>query len=275
MKITTRLMAVLCVVAALSVIWTLYVQRSAQQQAELVLSVNINSKNTGFDRIIKLEGAHFEAFVYDFSRRDDFFAFMQNPEKAWADEHLADLLPSYKLSGVWIYDNRYACVYAAPPAEGVQLSELPIRREALSKLLGQRYFHHFFMPIDAGMLEVRCAPIQSRDDWERNSPPRGFLFMGRLWSAAYIEELSALTESSVSLRPIVAGVSVLPPSFDLALGIITFSRILQSWDEQPIAELSVRSEVSMLRELALSLRGQFLQLMTFFSIILVDYDISF
>ena len=118
MKITTRLMALLCVIAALFVAWVLYVQRSAQQQAELVLSNNINSKNTGFDRIIKLEGAPFETFVYDFSCRDDLFAFMQKPDRAWADEHLASLLPSYKLSGAWIYDSSFSCVYAASLAEG-------------------------------------------------------------------------------------------------------------------------------------------------------------
>jgi PAS domain S-box-containing protein len=274
-KITTRLMAVLLAIASLFVVWVLFVQRTSRQQAELLLSTNINSKNTAFDRNIKLEGAPFEAFVYDFSGRDDFFAFMQKPERIWADEHLASLLPSFKLSAVWVYDSSLTCVYAASPAEGMQLSELPIPRQALTQLLGQRYFHHFFVPFDAGLLEVRCAPIQPSDDWERKSPPRGFLFTGRLWNDRYIEELSALTESRIVLRPIAAGFTVPPPFFDLAKGAISFSRIFHSWDDSPIAVLSVHSEVPVLRELARSARGQFLQLLAFLGIILAVLFIAF
>ena len=84
-------MAVLCLITALFCVWLLYVQRSARQQTELLLSVNINSKNTGFDRILKLEGSPFEAFVYDFSCRDDLFAYMEKPGASWADQYLASL----------------------------------------------------------------------------------------------------------------------------------------------------------------------------------------
>ncbi|MBN2108114.1 MAG: hypothetical protein JW832_11885, partial [Deltaproteobacteria bacterium] len=129
--------------------------------------------------------------------------------------------------------------------------------------------------VDGGMLEVRCAPVQPRDDWERKSPPRGFLFTGRLWNDIYLDELSALTESRVALRPITSGAVVPPPSFDLALGIISFSRILRSWDDKPIAELAVRSEVPVLRELVSSTQRQLLQLLAFLSIILIVLFIAF
>jgi PAS domain S-box-containing protein len=275
MKITTRLMAVLCMIVALFMAWVFFVQRSAKQQTKLVLSTNINSKNTDFDRILKLQGAPVEAFAYDFSCRKDFLDFMLKPGSAWADSHLASLLPSYQLSGAWIYDSGFTCVYAASLPAGELPRELPIPRQALSQLLGQRYFHHFFVALDTGMLEVRCAPIQPSDDWERKSPPLGFLFLGRLWNTTYIEELSALTESRVALRPLAAGVQIPPPSFDLDMGTISFSRIFRSWDDQPLAELSVRSEVLVLRELARSTRSQYVQLLAFLSMILAVLFIAF
>jgi PAS domain S-box-containing protein len=275
MKITTRLIILLCVITALFVVWVLYVQRLAQQQAELLLSTNINSKNTAFDRNLKLEAAPVEAFVYDFSCRNDFFSFMLKPDRAWADDHLASLLPSYKVNGVWVYDSRLSCVYAVSLPEGALPRELPVPRQALSALLAQRYFYRFFVYLDAGLLEVRCAPIQPADDWERKSPPRGFLFVGRLWNEAYIDELSALTESRITLRPIVAGRTVAPPSFDFTKGAITFSRVFLSWDDTPLAELAVYSEVSVLRELARSSRRQFFQLLTFLSIVLISLIIAF
>ena len=61
----------------------------------------------------------------------------------------------------------------------------------------------------------------------------------------------------------------------LTKGAISFSRIFHSWDDQPLAELSVRSEVSVLRELARSARRQFLQLLAFLSIILAVLFIAF
>ena len=275
MKITNRLIALLCVIAVLFFAWVLYVQHAAKQQAELVLSNNINSKNTAFDRIIKLEGAPFETFVYDYSCRDDLFAFMQKPDTAWADQYLASLLPSYNLSVAWIYDSSFSCVYTASRLEGTPLRELPIPRAMLPTLLGQRYFHHFFVQFADTVLEVRCAPVQPASDWERRSKPRGFLFVGRLWSSSYLEELSTLTDSQTFLRPIKDGAPISQPSYGFTEGSILFSRILSTWDDRPIMELVVHSEASLLKELARSAYNQFIQLLGVLGIVLAALVISF
>ena len=275
MKITTRLIALLCIIAVLFLAWIAYVQRAAQQQAELVLSNNINSKNTGFDRIIKLEGASLETFVYDYSCRDDLFDFMQKPDAAWADQYLASLLPSYNLNVVWIYDSSFSCVYSASRLEGDSLRELPIPKGGMSKMLRQRYFYHFFVQFADTVLEVRCAPIQPASDWERRSKPRGFLFVGRLWSSSYLEELSTLTDSTVILRPIKPGVPIPQPSYNLSNGSMFFSRLFSSWDDSPIMELAVRSEFSLLKELSRSAQRQSMQLMSFLGIVLAWLAIAF
>ncbi len=275
MKITTRLVVLLCMITALFVGWVLYVQRAAQQQAELILSSNVNSKNTGLDRILKLEGAPFETFVYDYSCRDDLLVFMRNPDAAWADQYLASLLPSYNLSAVWIYDRSFSCVYAASRLEGDTLRELPIPMDRLSKLLGKRYFHHFFVQLAAGMLEVRCAPVQPSSDWERKSNPRGYLFIGRLWNSSYLEEISTLTDSQVTLRSIIPGMAIPEPTYDFTNGRISFFRIFRSWDDQPLMVLAVQSESSFLKELASSANRQFLQLLSVLGLALTALFMAF
>ena len=275
MKITNRLIALLCIIAVLFLAWIMYVQRVAQQQAELVLANTINSKNTGFDRIIKLEGAPFETFVYDYSCRDDLFAFMQKPDTAWADQYLASLLPSYGLSAAWIYDSSFTCVYTASRLEGDAMRELPIPRDMLPVLFGQRYFRHFFVQLADTVLEVRCAPVQPSSDWERRSKPRGFLFVGRLWNSSYLEELSVLTDSQIALRPIKAGAPIPQPSYDLSNGSMLFSRVLSSWNERPIMELAVHTEFSLLKELSRSAYMQIMQLLGFLAIVLAALITAF
>ena len=111
MRITTRLILLIVVITLLCAGWVGYSDYAARRQIELVLNTSVNSKNTGFDRIIRLEGAPFEAFVYDFSGRDDLCAFVKRPDPAWADQYLKSLLPGANISTVWVYDRNFACVY--------------------------------------------------------------------------------------------------------------------------------------------------------------------
>ena len=267
-NITTRILILLSIIALLCIGWVLYADYTLQGQVELIITNNISSKNTSFDRIVKLEGAPFETFVYDFSLRDDMCDLVEHPDKQWADQYLKSMLHSQNISMAWIFDRDFTCVYETSAITTGHGCSFPLTKQSLRQIVDQRYFHHFFASTPCGILEIRSAPIQPSSDQDRITQPRGFLFAGRLWNDQYIEELSVLTETSVNVRQIVTESAISQPSYDFIRGTVSFSRVFTSWDKVPIFELIVTYDVPILKEISAAGRAHLIQLLIFFVVIL-------
>jgi len=269
MRVTTRLILVFGILTLLCVGWVVYFNYTGRRHVEFVLNININGKNTIFDRILKLEGAPFESFVYDISSRDDLCAFVNKPDIARGDQYLKSILHTSGINIIWIYTKDFDCVYTAAVGIDSAVPELPVPNNKLRELLSQRYFYHFFAQTSTGILELRCAPIQPSHDVDRVTPPQGFLFAGKIWNEAYLEMLSNLTESTLLVKPISGNISVREPSYDFDKGTISFSRILQDWDKTPLYELIVRSEAPVIKEIGNTGKNH-VMLFLGFSIIIVS-----
>ncbi|MCX8044329.1 MAG: response regulator [Desulfobacterota bacterium] len=234
----------------------------------------MNSKNTAFDRILKLEGVSCETFVYDFSARNGICSFVKHPDPAWAQQYLLDMLPSFHATIVWIYDTNFSCIYTASSSNEYEQLSLPLTKSELQTLLAQRYFHHFFALTSHGLFEIRSAPIHPQTDIDRISSPQGFMFVGRHWNQQYLDEITALTESEVSIHPIERNTPLPVATYNFEQGEIRFSRVLKAWDKTPIVELKVSSSVPVLAQLYRAERIFALQLLLFFCVIVFTLVIT-
>ena len=136
------------------------------------------------------------------------------------------------------------------------------------RLFAMSYFCHFFVSTPQGLLEVRSAPVQPAADTERSSQPLGYLFVGRLWNRDYIKELSLITESTVEVLPI-KGEESRETTYEEKSGIIGFYRVVYGWDKRPVAQIRVRSEATITREMQLTSRNQLILLIAFVSAVIL------
>ncbi len=117
-------------------------------------------------------------------------------------------------------------------------------------------------------MEVRSAPVQPAADTERSSPPLGYLFVGRLWNRDYITELSLITESRIDVLPI-RGEENRESTYEEKSGIIGFYRVIYGWDKRPAAQIRVRSEAPLAREMQSTSRNQLILLIAFVSAVIL------
>ena len=248
MKTTTRLLLLLVTIALLFAAFFFYERHTEQQQLKLLLGADINSKNTSFDRVLKLESAPFESFVFDYSHDDNLINFLQRPEALSFPGNPEKLLKTLNLSGIWLLGPDLEQVFCLRAGGDAEPARLPLAKDETAKLLIQRYFQHFFVATPQGILEIRCAPLQPQSDPDRRGAPQGFLFAGRLWNDPYVEMLSGITESAITLKDMPQGASIAQPTYDFRNGMISFSRVLSTWDNRPLAQMSVVCEAPALGE---------------------------
>jgi len=269
MKTTTRLVLLLLTIALLFAGWFIYERHTEQQQLKLLLGADINSKNTSFDRVLKLESASLEAFVFDYSHDDTLISFLRRPEAQSFPGHFEKLLKTLNLSGIWLLGPDMEQVFSLSAGGDGELARLPLAKDEITRLLSQRYFQHFFVKTPQGFLEIRCAPVQPESDWDRKSSPRGFLFAVKLWNDAYMELLSSMTDSAITLRDIPRDSAIAEPTYDFQNSRIKFSRVLLAWDTRPLAHMRVVCEAPALREFTRTSDRRIAEFIIFFVLVLV------
>jgi PAS domain S-box-containing protein len=206
-------------------------------------------------------------FAYDFSTRDEIVAAVTGRGRV-QPAFFSAFMPSFNVSGLWLYDSAFRPVYTAHPAEVRAFEDITREGDVFPRLFATSYFCNFFVPTPQGLLEVRSAPVQPATDTERSSRPLGYLFVGRLWNRNYITELSLITESTVEVLPIRGGESR-EDTYEAKSGIISFYRVVYDWDKRAAAQIRVRSEAPITREMQSTSRNQLLLLIGFVSAVIL------
>ncbi len=267
MKTQTRITVLLAFITLLFIAGFVMLRQHETRRELLLIRNKIFEKNTLFDRVLRLEQASLETFAYDFSTRDEIVDAVTGRPRAGRMLSAA-LMPSFNVSGLWLCDGSFAPVYAESPAD-IQAFETMLRQGSIfPHLFAMSYFCHFFVATPQGLLEVRSAPVQPAADTERSSPPKGYLFAGRLWNRDYIQQLSLVTESTLEILPLPGG-ETLENTYEEKSGIIGFYRVIYGWDKRPIAQIRVRSEAPIAREMQRTSRNQLILLIAFVSAVIL------
>jgi len=78
-------------------------------------------------------------------------------------------------------------------------------------------------------------------------PLQGYFFAGRLWNKPALDEMSLYSNNQINLVPV--GKKARTVDDDEQSGLVVFSRLLTDWDGAPLAQLIVRNESPVVREL--------------------------
>ena len=267
MKTQTRITLLLVVITLLFIAGFVMLGQHEARQELLLIRSKIYEKNTLFDRVLRLEQASLEMFAYDFSTRDEIVAAVTGKGSV-LPSFFSAFMPSFNVSGLWLYDASFRPVYAANPAELHAFEAIAREGDIFFRLFARSYFCNFFVPTPQGLLEVRSAPVQPAADTERSSQPLGYLFVGRLWNRDYITELSLITESTLDVLPI-RGEESREDTYEEKSGVIGFYRVVYGWDKRAAAQIRVRSEAPIAREMQSTSRNQLILLIVFVSAVIL------
>ncbi len=200
-KTQTKFLTLMGLVLVTNIVclWLLY--RSGDHQAEWLLEDKAKEKKVLLDEMINLTGEPLETFAADYSVWDEMIAFVKSGDRAWARTNIFVSITTYKSDAAWVYSKNWRLVYDTALAESECLLGDSALAAAISGVIKERWFNHFFLSGPCGVVEVRTAPIQPSDDDARTSPPAGYFAVAKLWDSDHMGIIEKSVQGTISLEP--------------------------------------------------------------------------
>ncbi len=199
MKIQNKITVLLIFIIVLFAI-TIYLFEKSESAKILSQMNDLRSeKNILLEKATNVLGKSLFNYVYDYTYWDEMVEFVENPSEKWAFENIDQTLETFNAQVAWIFNKDFKLVHSVSNLNDESINNLFLDKNELDELFQQNYFHHFFIKIESGLMEIRTAPIQKGNDYERISTPHGYFIAGRIWNNSYLTELSLLTQSKIDL----------------------------------------------------------------------------
>lgn len=268
-SIQAKIFLLLSLLIAMFVIGLIFLRLSEKNRKELIFQDRERERNEFFDKLLELKRLPLEDFARTYTYWDEMVYLVETGDEKWGYENLYTSLGEYEAYATWVYRTDFSLVYSATIVEDNSLREVPIPKEAFKKLFEKSRFCHFFVNTNKGIMEIHGITIHPTADYERKTPPRGYFFNGRLWDKEYVDELSKLTSSTISILPPIEEEEISNRSNNQEKSVITFVRTLNSWDGSPLMKVHVRSESPVISEFDRSSNQQFILSIIFALVLLV------
>jgi signal transduction histidine kinase/ActR/RegA family two-component response regulator len=247
-----------------------------RQKFNLITKEREIERKQSFEAFLKKDGEPLQTLAdYDTSW-DQMVRAIQKKDASWFQDNVSkETLMGYKAHAVWIYDRNGSPVYSKTSDDGTP-PPFPVPPGGFGNLFAKGPFAHFFIKLDRDpredpkedLIEIRGATVHGSADYARQTPPQGFFFVGRLWNEAEVNQMSLFANNQMRL--------VMPPREQVPEtqnseqeGVVTFSRLLAGWDGEPLAQLIVRNESPVVRELNRSSRQLWLAFCIFALVVLL------
>src|SRR2546423_1286648 len=247
MKVQTKITLLLLVVVTGFIVGLGAFRAFDQQKFQRITEERFNERNEAFDLFLKQDGEPLQILADYDTTWDQMVQAIQKGDRRWFEENINDAtLLGYKAHAAWIYRPDATLVYSAKAPE-MTPPPLPVPPEAFKSLFSKDHFGHFFIKDGENVMEIRGATVHGSYDHDRQSPEKGYLFVGRLWDRPELDKMATFSGTKISLVPPSERVRRIRSEPEK--GLIVFSRTLSSWDGAPIAELIVRYEIPSIEQL--------------------------
>src|SRR3954471_17700575 len=206
-----------------------------------------NERKQSFDAFLKKDGEPLKTLAEYDGYWDDMVQAVATKNQRWFEEFVNDTsLMGYKANAVWIYGPDAELVYSKD-SNNDKPPDLPVPANAFPKIFEVEPFSHFFVKMGNDVVEIRGATIHGSKELGRQTPSKGYFFVGRLWNQPALDEMALYSSNQIELLPAREHPRVFQS--DEKDGVVVFSQKLTGWDDKPVAELVVRNESPVVREL--------------------------
>ena len=258
MKIQTKILLLLLILIGISIGGLWAYKRATDRRFKEIAVRRSEERNGLFDEFIRVRGDNLKALVDDSTVWDEFVNALRTGDRGWAEKHFTEeTLPAYQVNAVWAYKLDRTLLFSRNNRYSKGLVELPIPREAFSRLFEKERTCHFYLQTPQGWIEVRGATVHPSHDRFRETAPQGYFFAAHTWINEDIRRMSLFTGYVVRIEPAKTGVNQSAEED----GLITFSRSLPGWDGQPVAQIIVENDSPIIRELRRTSRNLFVCLL--------------
>jgi len=180
-----------------------------------------------FNKLIKINTKNINMLAKDYSYWDEMVNFLDNHDYEWANKNIDQALNDFDCDYIYIINKNFEKIYEAKKEQAFKpiLESIDLKKISLNT----PKFYEFFINNRSDPVQVVIAPIQPSGDFERITPPKGFVVVGMIWDKKFIDDLSKTTDSEIS---VIKGDNPLP-------SFIGFIYKLQDLNEKIIYQVKV------------------------------------
>lgn len=244
MKIQTKIILLIAGCTLLGILSVSLFYYSENERVLKIFAIEAKGLEYQCDAIVKLVTRPLESFAYDYTFWDEMVTYTTARDEAWAHANIDTSLTTFKANAAWVYGLDNALIYSVNNLDSADLKALPMPSGAIGKLFASSRFCHFFVVTSAGLVEIRGATIHPGLDVQRKTPPRGYLFVARLWDRELLSQMETITGTRMTID---TSLSLYQEKQEPFSGRIMFHRTLQGWNGMTVAVLQVLADSEIVR----------------------------
>jgi signal transduction histidine kinase/ActR/RegA family two-component response regulator len=261
MNVQTKILLLLLAISSTLVGGLVALKIFEQRKFQAIAEAREAERNRNFDEFLTERGDNLKVLVEDSSTWDEMVRATVTNDVPWIEQNINDAtLATYQANAVWIYRADRTLLYSRNNRYAATLRELPVPKEAFDAMFARGRDCHFFIHVPQGWMEIRGGTIHPSLDSKRETTPKGYFFAGHTWINENIRRMSLFTGYDIRIAPV--GESRAQPSKE-EQGLITFARTVPGWDGRPVAEILVRHDSPIIRELNHASKRLFIYLLVF------------
>jgi signal transduction histidine kinase len=228
-SIQNRIILLVALVWLLLVFGIVLIQRFDHQRLEAMLKNKSTEKALLLDHVIDFKSSSLRDFAFDNTYWDDMVAFTKTGDRNWAHDNIELSLPTFDIDYAWVYRPDLSLLYSVKSAGCDELDGLPLPSGGLQALVATGTLYNFYIRTQSALIQISGGSIHPTADQNRKTPPHGYLFVGRVWTDKYLNELEELSGTDLSLSRAVTDLeladSIVPEEFR----IVNF-KSLKTWN---------------------------------------------
>ncbi len=154
-----------------------------------------------FKNILEIKALSLAALSDSFAYWDEVVDFIQTRDQEWGKNNFDSGLGTFQANAMWVYDLEGKLVYYTDDREDRDYSQLGPAADEVMKWEQTLARPAAYLTSPEGPIQYVGFPVQNTEDPTRKSPARGFLISGRIWDAAFTENLGEITRTHVQILP--------------------------------------------------------------------------
>jgi signal transduction histidine kinase/DNA-binding response OmpR family regulator/sensor domain CHASE-containing protein len=182
-----------------SILVVLFFRKTQQDQNTMIVKEAIEQQVVVINTALTFQSDQLDQIVIDYTNWDELITNIRKPNLGWAEDNIASIVKSFKLSTVSVYGNDNELIYGFGKREKNILNETSDKELILQKIKKEGNLH-FFRVTDHGVLEISASTIHPTLDTTRVQPSAGYFLISRIWDKDFIQDLSEHTASSIYIE---------------------------------------------------------------------------
>ena len=247
MKIQTKIILFLLFIIAVAVTGVISLYFSDLHRMKILAEFRANEEKIVFDKALQQQTRSLELFAGDYSNWDEMVQFVQDRDRHWSVENIDDVIQKFNVQAAWVFTKDIDFVYSVNMTGDSSLRIGPLSFEVLHRILKLRSFNHFYIASSYGLMEVCSAPIQPSFDNERQTQPKGYFLVSRLWTPDYLGEISDITNKKVIWIPNAVEDSTFEN--DVPVTTLRIVHPVYGWDGKPVGHIQATQELTTIKEM--------------------------